>query len=78
METVNLYDPKTRLSQLVDKAASGDDVLVSRNGKPLVRIARLEQPRPRVRFGLLKGKVKIRAGFDAPLPDEVLAGFEGR
>ena len=44
METVNIYEAKTRLSQLVDKAASGEDVVVSRNGKPLVRITRLDAP----------------------------------
>ena len=78
METVNIYDAKTRLSQLVDKAASGEDVVVSRNGKPLVRITRLEGPRRRVKFGVLKGKVTVREDFDAPLPDSVLAAFEGR
>jgi prevent-host-death family protein len=78
METVNIYDAKTRLSQLVDKAASGEDVVVSRNGKPLVRITRLQEPKQRIQFGLLKGRLKVSASFDAPLPDEVLAGFEGR
>ena len=77
METVNIYEAKTRLSQLVDKAASGEDVVVSRNGKPLVGITRLEAPKRRIRFGLLKGKLTVPADFDAPLPDEVLAGFEG-
>ena len=78
METVNIYDAKTRLSQLVDKAASGEDVVVSRNGKPLVRITRLEEAKRRVKFGVLKGKVTVRDDFDAPLPDDVLASFEGR
>lgn len=78
MESVNIYDAKTRLSQLVDRAAAGDDVIVSRNGKPLVRITRLTLPKRRVTFGVLKGRVKIAADFDAPLPDDVLAGFEGR
>jgi prevent-host-death family protein len=78
METVNIYDAKTRLSQLVDKAAAGEDVVVSRNGKPLVRITRLEAPRRRVKFGVLKGKIRVREDFDAPLPDSVLAAFEGR
>jgi prevent-host-death family protein len=78
METVNIYDAKTRLSQLVDKAASGEDVVVCRNGKPLVRITRLDAPRRRISFGLLKGKLGIPRDFDAPLPDDVLAGFEGR
>jgi prevent-host-death family protein len=78
METVNIYDAKTHLSHLVDKSASGEDVVVSRSGKPLVRITRLEPRKRPVKFGLLKGKLTVPADFDAPLPDEVLAGFEGR
>ena len=78
METVNIYDAKTRLSQLVDRAAGGEDVVVSRNGKPLVRITLLIEPKRRVKFGLLKGKLRIAPDFDTPLPDEILAGFEGR
>ena len=78
METVNIYEAKTRLSQLVDKAAAGEDVVVSRNGRPLVRITRLESGQRRIRFGLLAGKVKVPAEFDAPLSDTVLADFEGR
>jgi prevent-host-death family protein len=78
MEAVNIYDAKTRFSQLVDQAASGVDVVVSRNGKPLVRITQLESPKRRIRFGVLKGKLTVAADFDAPLPADVLAAFEGR
>jgi prevent-host-death family protein len=78
MEAVNIYEAKTRLSQLVDKAASGEDVIVSRNGKPLVRITQLAGIRRPIKFGVLKGKLRVAADFDAPLPDDVLAGFEGR
>lgn len=78
METVNIYEAKTRLSQLVDKAAEGQDVVVSRNGKPLVRITRLVAPKRRVRFGVLKGQVKVANDFDAPLPEALMAQFEGR
>jgi prevent-host-death family protein len=76
--TVNIYEAKTRLSQLVDKAAAGEDVIVSRNGKPLVRITRLEPAKRPFRFGVLKGRIRIAKDFDAPLPEEVLAAFEGR
>lgn len=79
MKPVNIYEAKTRFSELVDKAAGGDDVVISRNGKPLVRITRLANAdKPQIRFGVLRGKLKIAADFDAPLPAEVLAGFEGR
>jgi prevent-host-death family protein len=79
MKPVNIYDAKTRFSQLVDKAASGEDVVICRNGKPIVRITRLAGgQKQRLKFGVLKGKLKIAADFDAPLPADVLAGFEGR
>lgn len=78
METVNIYEAKTKLSQLVDKAAAGEDIVISRNGKPLVRITRLDPEKRRVTFGLLKGRIKVPRDFDAPLPDGVLASFRGR
>lgn len=77
MVTVNISDAKTRFSQLVDRAASGEDVIVCRHGKPLVRITRLAEPARGVRFGLLKGKIKVADDCDAPLPAEVLAAFAG-
>jgi len=78
MDSVNIYEAKTRLSQLVDKAAAGEDVVVSRNGKPLVRITALVGEKRPVNFGVLRGKVKIARDFDAPLSDDVLADFGGR
>lgn len=77
MSTINIYEAKTRLSQLVDQAASGEDVVVSRNGKPLVRITRLDVPKRRIKFGVLKGRLRVPADFDAALPDDILAAFEG-
>ena len=79
MKVVNMTKARARFSQLVNQAASGDDIIVSRNGKPLVRITRFaRRGKRRIRFGVLKGKLKIAADFDAPLPAEVVAGFEGR
>jgi len=79
MKAINITKARARFSQLVNKAASGDDVIVSRNGKPLVRITRFaSRGKQRIKFGVLKGKLKIAADFDAPLPAEVVAGFEGR
>lgn len=78
METINIYDAKTRLSQLVDQAAGGEDVVVSRNGRPVARITQLATSRPKIKFGLLQGRFTVPDDFDAPLPDQILAGFEGR
>jgi len=79
MQTVNIYEAKTQLSKLVDLAASGTDVVIARNGKPVARLTSLNhnEKRPLV-FGLLEGEGWIAEDFDAPLPDSVLAEFEGR
>ena len=77
MDCINIYEAKTRLSQLVDQAAAGTDVVVGRNGKPLVRITKLEMPARKVSFGVLAGKLSVPDDFDAPLPAKVLAAFAG-
>ncbi len=78
METVNIQNVKLHLSQLVDKVVSGEEIVVSRRGKPIVRITQLEPPKRVVKFGVLRDKVQIAPDFDAPLTAEVLAEFEGR
>lgn len=78
MDTVNIYEAKTHLSKLVDRASHGEDVIIGRGGKPLARLTTLAPVKRTVRFGVLKGKVKVADDFDAPLPDAVLAEFEGR
>jgi prevent-host-death family protein len=78
MTTINIYEAKTQLSKLVEQAASGEDVIIARGGKPVARLTRLQAPRRKIRFGVLKGKVRVVPDFDAPLPAEVLEQFEGR
>ncbi len=75
---INLYRAKTHLSALVDRAAAGEEVVIARGGKPAAKLVRLEEPRRKLVFGLLKGRVKVAHDFDAPLPAAVLAAFEGR
>ena len=70
-ETVNIYDAKTQLSRLVDRAASGEEILIARAGKPLARLVPLEGATPR-QPGLLRGLAVPDALF-APLDgDEAL------
>jgi prevent-host-death family protein len=79
MGTVNIYQAKTQLSKLVDEAAAGKDVVISRNGKPVARLIGIQSKQKRmVGFGALKGKGWIADDFDAPLPDAILAEFERR
>jgi prevent-host-death family protein len=69
----NLYEAKTNLSQLVDRAAAGEEIIIAKNGVPLARLAPLEaRPIRRIPGGWESG-VQIADDFDAPLPPDLLA-----
>jgi prevent-host-death family protein len=78
MQTVNIHEAKTQFSRLVDAAASGEEIVIAKAGVPAARLVPIERAKVTRRFGGLKGKVRIADDFDAPLPDDVIAGFEGR
>lgn len=69
-ELVNIYEAKTKLSRLVDRAAAGEEILIGRSGKPLVRLVPVDELGPR-QPGLLRGMTVPDALFD-PLSDEEL------
>jgi prevent-host-death family protein len=76
-KVVNLYEAKTQLSSLVEEAAEGEDIVIAKAGVPRARLVALEPSTGR-RPGSSKGRIRISADFDAPLPDDVLATFHGR
>lgn len=78
MPTVNIYEARTKLAELVDLAANGTDVVILRRGKEVVRITRLETGRRRILTGLMEGQGWMADDFDGPLPDASLAKFMGR
>lgn len=74
---INLYEAKTRLSELVEAAHQGETITIAKSGRPLARLVPIEKRNPPVRLGLMKGEIRIGADFDDPLPDDVLADFYG-
>jgi prevent-host-death family protein len=77
MRKVNIYEAKTRLSQLVQEAASGRDVVIARAGRPVARLTRLAGAGGKRRLGVLDGRFRIPDDFNRPLPEEVQRAFEG-
>jgi prevent-host-death family protein len=79
MTTVNIHAAKTHLSRLVEQAASGEEILIAKAGKPLAKLGPLgSAKRKKRRLGLLAGRMNVPADFDAPLPADVLDEFEKR
>ena len=76
-DTVNLYDAKTNLSKLVDRAAAGEEIIIARGKEPVVRLSPVGANRRRPVFGALKGKLSVPDSFFFdPLPDEELGLWE--
>jgi prevent-host-death family protein len=68
---VNMHDAKTRLSELVAAAESGEEVIIARGGTPAVRLVAVGIEHAPVHLGALVGQIEIGEDFDEPLP-----GFE--
>ncbi len=74
---VNIYDAKTNLSALLDKAVAGEEIIIARAGKPLARLMPVTTVASKsgVRLGGLKrSKLKLAADFHAPMTDNDLLG----
>ena len=65
---VNVHEAKTHLSRLLARAMAGEEVIIMRAGKRLVRLTPVEQARGPRKLGTAKGQIVIADDFDAPLP----------
>lgn len=74
-KSVGVHEAKTQLSRLLADVERGEDVIITSRGRPVARLTAVTEPK-RV-FGTDRGKIFIADDFDAPLPDDILAGFEG-
>lgn len=70
---VNVQEAKTSLSRMLRQAEAGEDVVIARDGVPIVRLVPIGQPAPRP-VGFVSGSLPD-AFFD-PLPDEELERWE--
>lgn len=71
---LNIYEAKSRLSELVDRAENGEEIIIARAGQPAARLMPLEVPERTP--GAWAGQMTIADDFDAPVPEEVLSDFE--
>ena len=73
MEKVQLHEAKARLSELVDRAQSGEEVVISRHGRAVAKLVGYAPRGGKRKLGILRGKIKFHKGWDDPLPEEILA-----
>jgi prevent-host-death family protein len=71
-KTIDIHEARTHLSRLVDEAAAGAEIIITKAGEPMARLAPLSSPAGEKHLGLLKDKIKVPDDFNAPLDDDTL------
>ena len=76
MKTVNVHEAKTRLSQLIAEVEAGGEVVIARNGRPVVRLVACAGVPAVRRFGALNGRIETGEAFFDPLPEAELDAWQ--
>jgi prevent-host-death family protein len=73
-----MHEAKTKLSQLVERAEGGEDIVIARNGRPVARLVPIATANALAGVhGALRGRIEIADGFDE-LPDDIADAFGAR
>lgn len=73
-EQVNIHDAKTRLSSLIARAEAGEEIIIARANKPVVRLVPVQAAGVHRQLGEAKGMVEILPDFDE-LPEDFMGHF---
>jgi prevent-host-death family protein len=76
LRTVNIHAAKTHLSRLVEAAAAGEEIIITKYGKPIARLCPLAGVSRRRQLGILDGKLRVPDNFDELYEDEIRELFE--
>lgn len=79
MQTYNIHDAKTQLSNLEEMAAKGESFIIAKAGKSMVKVIALDAPEPSEvkRFGFMSGQIKVPDDFNTMGAREIRLLFEG-
>lgn len=77
MRTINIHEAKTHLSSLAEAVAAGEEIIIAKAGRPVMKLVPIEKKKKR-KIGFLAGQIRTSPDFDAALPDDVLDAFESK
>lgn len=77
MKIINIHQAKTNLSKLIEAVITGEEVIIAKAGKPLVKLVPYVEERKSRTPGGWEDRVVMSEDFDDELPKEILAGFMG-
>lgn len=79
MQSINMHEAKTRLSQLVARAAKGESFIIAKAGKPVARVTAFDSPEPsqQKKIGFMAGEFTVPDDFDRMGQNEIIDMFGG-
>jgi len=78
MKAVNTHEAKTQFSRLLKRVAAGEEITIANRGVPVARLVPATAAGAKRKLGAFAGQMTIPDDFDAPLPEALLAAFEGK
>jgi prevent-host-death family protein len=72
---VDIRQARTQLSRLIERATDGEEIIITKSGKPVARLVPYTPKGAVRRPGTMRGKIRIKKNFDEPLPKELLVSF---
>jgi len=72
---IGIHEAKTHLSRLIPAALAGEEIIITKSGKPLVKLVPVESSREPRKLGMFRDKIKINGDLCEPLPDEIIKDF---
>ncbi|NRR30019.1 type II toxin-antitoxin system Phd/YefM family antitoxin [Oxalobacteraceae bacterium] len=78
MPSFDIHEAEMQLAELVNAAAQGDNILITKAGKPVARLIPVFSGQLVRAPGSMKGEIYVADDFDAPLPEEIQAAFDGK
>ena len=78
MDTVNIHQAKTHLSQLLSRVELGEEIIIANRGVPVAKLVPIASKLDkRSSMGIDRGLFQVPADFNADIPADLLAAFEG-
>lgn len=78
MESINIHQAKTNLSRLLSRVELGEEIVISNRGVPVAKLVPFRtSSNRRASLGKDRGKFVVPDDFNAPLPEDLQAAFEG-
>ena len=73
---VNIHEAKTQLSRLIEQALRGEEVIIAKAGRPVVRLIPIQKRKPIL--GSARGTIEFQPGWDDPLSDKEMEEIFGQ